>query len=226
MLLPQLPPPPPPRLHSTQGSSRIQPVCLKRVFLLEWGTPLRPGAQGLSHAGGKPGLFPPRSARTCLGQTPRWPGGQAASFEPPLRGGGKDQQSSSLLRVTCSGGQCHHGMHMHLHAHTCKCGPTRSHWADDREPPNRQDLKEGPRSRTVPTPGPHPPGKGSGNTAKAAGTQDRVRPRPGQEENRMQPGRQEGRAEAAQATGKVLGWLVRCPEQNSVFTAQPLRAWN
>lgn len=117
----------------------------------------------------------------------------------------------------------------HTRVHTHKHGPTRSRLADSRELPDRQDLEEGPRMRNVPPPGPYPPWKGSGNTANTAGPQDQgqAQPRAGRKQDAVQEA-WESPAETAQAQamGKVQGQLVCCPEQNCVFTAQPLRAWD
>lgn len=126
--------------------------------------------------------------------------------------------NSDLFWRTVSPQQdCYHGFHTHIRAHTCKHGPTRSHLADGREPPNRQALEEGLRSMNVSPPGPHPPGKGSGNTAQSAGPQDQgqAQPRAGRKQDAVQEGR-EGPAETAraQAMAKELGQLVCCSEQN------------
>lgn len=79
--------------------------------------------------------------------------------------------------------------------------------------------------RNVPPPGPHPPWKGSGNTANTAGPQDQgqAQPRAGRKQDAAQEG-WESPAETAraQAMGKVQGQLVCCPEQNSIFIAQDL----
>lgn len=77
----------------------------------------------------------------------------------------------------------------------------------------------------VPPPGPHPPGKGSGNTAQSAGPQDQgqAQPKAGRKQDAVQEGREgpaetgrEGPAETAraQAMAKELGQLVCCSEQN------------
>lgn len=114
---------------------------------------------------------------------------------------------------------------MHTYVHACKHGPTRSHLAYGKESPKRQDLREGPGSRKVLLLVPHPPCVRE-TQPKLLSLRTRVRPSPGQEENRIQR-RKTGKAQqwwlVSTPQEKVPGRLVCSPEQTSVFTAQPLR---
>lgn len=133
--------------------------------------------------------------------------------------------------MTCTGGLCHNGIHTHVHVHTCKRGPTRYHLTYGKQSPNGQDLGEGPRSRNVPPPGPHPhqerlrkhsqscwpsgPGSGLARGRKKTGCSTGRQGRPSG-----------GSSGPPRPREKVLGLFVCCPEQKSVFTAQPLKAWD
>lgn len=124
---------------------------------------------------------------------------------------GKDQQWSSLPRVTCTEGLCHHSA-----AHyTCTCvnmtplgilWPTTENLQKDRS-------REGPRSRNMTLEGSTHTGKGLKHS-QSCWLQDRVGPSPRQEQDTAQEG-WESQPAWAQATGK--GARLACL-QNPVIT--------
>lgn len=126
-----------------------------------------------------------------------------------------------MLRVTCAGGLCHHGIHTHIRVHTCKNTPTHpissSPWQRISKPAGARrgsQVQGWAPSQAPPSPG---------NAVKAADPQDQGQASPGQEENRMQLGKAAEAELRPRPRGKALGQFVCCPEQKSVFPAQPLR---
>lgn len=71
-----------PQLGSTRSQETLtsKPVSLKRVFLLEVGSPTLPGAQGLSYLVGNQ-IFLPQLCRARSGQCCQRPEGLAAPSE-------------------------------------------------------------------------------------------------------------------------------------------------
>lgn len=134
------------------------------------GRPTPPEAQGLSYPNGKPDILTQLCQDLLRPERPL-PEGPTASFETSLREGGKDQQCSSLLRVTCS-----EDCVTTAFTYTYMCTHVNMD-PPDLICPTAENLRIGGIQERVQVqeylpPGPHPPGKGSGNTAKATGPQD------------------------------------------------------